>query len=483
MASLAGERHAKQRVHGYPTADVRTQRFFLCAAMLLGTDVLALLVAWSGAWSIVARGSERLTSATFLYRPPAVIEATMIFGGIVAYLVVQGRYTERIPFWTELRLVVGASVFGIALEGALGVLAGDVLGRVPMVGALVLLPACATALNCWFKKVLSAIGAWVLPVVIIGEGACATAAEAALKSDGLLGYRIVGRISPLAITAEPGTRELRALMSQYRAQRLIISPDTRGLQQRRVVEAALRERVPFVAMLPSCEFPAYVSASTRLVGHGAMLLASQDGLAWRLQRLIKALIDVLGASLLLVLASPVFFVIAAAVRLDGGPALFGHCRVGEGGRAFRCLKFRTMVVDADRILQETLAMDPVRAAEWAATRKLVDDPRITRVGRFLRKSSLDEVPQLFNVLRMEMSLVGPRPIVESEAALYGDGIAQYYATIPGITGLWQVSGRSNTSYAQRVQLDVWYVNNWTIWLDMVVLFKTIPVVLGREGAR
>jgi undecaprenyl-phosphate galactose phosphotransferase len=199
--------------------------------------------------------------------------------------------------------------------------------------------------------------------------------------------------------------------------------------------------------------------------------------------MVKLTIDVVVAALALVVASPLFLILAAVSRLDGGPVLFAHRRVGVGGRPFRCLKFRTMVVDSDRVLDEALARAPILAAEWAATRKLIDDPRVTRVGRFLRKTSLDELPQLINVLRLEMSLVGPRPIVESEVPLYGDAIAQYHATRPGITGLWQVSGRSDTSYAKRVQLDVWYVNNWTVWNDIAVLLKTIPAVLGRRGAR
>jgi Undecaprenyl-phosphate galactose phosphotransferase WbaP len=177
-----------------------------------------------------------------------------------------------------------------------------------------------------------------------------------------------------------------------------------------------------------------------------------------------------------------FVILAIASRMDGGPVLFAHRRVGAGGRPFYCLKFRTMVVNADRVLADFIAKDPDLAAEWEACRKLVNDPRVTRVGRILRKTSLDELPQLINVLRGEMSLVGPRPIVESEVPLYGEAIAHYYATRPGLTGLWQVSGRSNTSYTRRVQLDVWYVNNWTIWNDIAVILKTIPVVLRRQGA-
>jgi undecaprenyl-phosphate galactose phosphotransferase len=163
--------------------------------------------------------------------------------------------------------------------------------------------------------------------------------------------------------------------------------------------------------------------------------------------------------------------------------LFAHRRIGAGGRHFYCLKFRTMVVNADQVLQQILATDPERAAEWRATHKLRDDPRVTRLGKLLRQMSLDEVPQLLNVIRLEMSLVGPRPIVDSEIAHYGEDIAHYYALRPGLTGLWQVSGRSDTSYARRVRLDVWYVNNWTIWHDLAVLLKTIPAVLRREGAR
>jgi undecaprenyl-phosphate galactose phosphotransferase len=142
-----------------------------------------------------------------------------------------------------------------------------------------------------------------------------------------------------------------------------------------------------------------------------------------------------------------------------------------------------MVTDADRVLDQVLATDPAAAAEWAATQKLNDDPRITRFGRFLRRSSLDELPQLFNVLRGEMSLVGPRPIVQAEVGRYAEDIEYYYETKPGLTGLWQVSGRSDTSYERRVRLDVWYVRNWTLWHDIAILLKTIPAVFLQRGAQ
>jgi len=208
-----------------------------------------------------------------------------------------------------------------------------------------------------------------------------------------------------------------------------------------------------------------------------------DRISSSLQRKIKVVLDVVCAFILIVCLSPLLLLIAVVCSLDGGPVLFAHRRVGAGGRYFDCLKFRTMVVNADEVLRETLARDPALAAEWKASRKLRDDPRVTRFGQFLRRTSLDELPQLINVLFLEMSLVGPRPIVESEIALYGEYIAEYYRTRPGLTGLWQVSGRSNTSYERRVELDVWYVNNWRLRHDVMVLLKTIPVVLAGAGAR
>ncbi len=197
----------------------------------------------------------------------------------------------------------------------------------------------------------------------------------------------------------------------------------------------------------------------------------------------KIVADLVLCVVLLVVLAPVLVGIAVAVALDGGPVLFTHPRVGKGNRRFNCLKFRSMVVDSEAALARHLEQNEAARTEWRLFQKLTDDPRITRVGRFLRATSLDELPQLFNVLRMEMSLVGPRPIVESEMPRYGRAIAYYSRTRPGLTGLWQVSGRSNTSYARRVALDLWYVKNWHFGRDIAILFRTVFVVLKRDGAR
>ncbi len=197
----------------------------------------------------------------------------------------------------------------------------------------------------------------------------------------------------------------------------------------------------------------------------------------------KRAMDVAGALAILLLALPVFLALVLLVRMDGGPAFYAHERVGRGGRLFGCLKFRSMVVDSERRLAELLARDPTARAEWEATRKLKRDPRVTWVGRFLRASSLDELPQLINVLRGEMSLVGPRPVTCTELSSQYGGAARHYLSVrPGITGPWQVSGRSDTTYAQRVALDVAYATQADFWTDVKILFRTPAAVLLRRGA-
>lgn len=208
------------------------------------------------------------------------------------------------------------------------------------------------------------------------------------------------------------------------------------------------------------------------------------GRAERFARALKRGSDILGAATLLLMLSPLLLVLAVVVRLDGGPVLYRHVRVGLGGRPFGCLKFRTMVTAADRLLATHLANDAAAAREWSERRKLAVDPRITRAGRLLRATSLDELPQLLNVLRGEMSLVGPRPVVPEELQQhYGVlGGSAYLATRPGITGLWQISGRSDTTYRQRVALDMRYVTEWSLLLDLTILLRTVPAVLARRGA-
>ena len=195
------------------------------------------------------------------------------------------------------------------------------------------------------------------------------------------------------------------------------------------------------------------------------------------------LLDLTLAALALIFLAPLMIVVALMVWLqDGGPCFYAQTRIGRAGVGFKCLKFRSMLVDADRRLQALLARDPVAKAEWDRDHKLRNDPRITLLGSFLRRSSVDEIPQLINVLRGEMSLVGPRPIVAAEAVRYGRYMRDYCSVTPGITGLWQVSGRNDVTYRRRVALDVTYARSKSLALDLKILVATIPAVLLRKGS-
>jgi exopolysaccharide production protein ExoY len=192
--------------------------------------------------------------------------------------------------------------------------------------------------------------------------------------------------------------------------------------------------------------------------------------------------DFVGAGCALVLLAPLLLAIAVLIHLSsGGPVLIRHQRVGRGGRRFGCLKFRSMVTNGDEVLREHLAQNRNALEEWTASRKLVDDPRVTRLGRVLRKTSLDELPQLCNILAGEMSFVGPRPIVMEEVHKYGAAFADYTRARPGLTGRWQVSGRNDTCYSQRVALDQDYVTNWSFSGDVRILLLTIPAVIKARG--
>lgn len=200
--------------------------------------------------------------------------------------------------------------------------------------------------------------------------------------------------------------------------------------------------------------------------------------------LLKRIMDLAIAGAALVLAAPVMIVVGLLIKVTaGGPAVFSHRRVGFGGSSFDCYKFRSMVANSDEVLKAYLESNAHARKEWEETHKIRNDPRVTLFGRLLRKSSLDELPQLINILRGDMSCVGPRPIVEDELRRYGEHQAEYLAARPGLTGLWQVSGRSSMDYNNRVALDSHYVRNWSIWLDIVILLRTIVAVMrvGRAS--
>jgi|ERR1700722_47078 exopolysaccharide production protein ExoY len=197
------------------------------------------------------------------------------------------------------------------------------------------------------------------------------------------------------------------------------------------------------------------------------------------QRIMDCVICLLAAPF----AIAVGLVIALLIKLDGGPAFYSQLRIGLGGQPFNCHKFRSMILGADERLRDVLALDPLARAEWEHYQKLARDPRVTRIGKLIRATSLDELPQLINVWRGEMSIVGPRPIMTDQVGLYGEHFGDYCALRPGITGLWQIGGRNNCTFAERVRLDMEYARTWSMLRDVRIILLTVPAVLAGKGAR
>lgn len=239
---------------------------------------------------------------------------------------------------------------------------------------------------------------------------------------------------------------------------------------------------PMDRMLMADAFGSPPPAAT-IIANSPMRIDSSLSRAISPDQIASRLFDVTVAAVALVCALPFLLLLAVAMQIDSpGPLLFRHRRVGLGGRAFSCLKFRTMHVNAAEMLREHLASNAEARAEWEAEFKLRDDPRVTRLGRIVRKLSLDELPQLLNVIAGDMSLVGPRPIIAAEIERYGQFFDDYCAVRPGLTGIWQISGRSDISYAQRVALDAFYARNKSLWMDIEVIAGTIPAVLRARGS-
>lgn len=214
-----------------------------------------------------------------------------------------------------------------------------------------------------------------------------------------------------------------------------------------------------------------------------MWMEPQKGIQNQTNVFLKRVIDILIALVLGLTFLPVILLSALLVRLDSpGPIFYAQERMGKDGRRITIYKFRSMKLDADRILSEHLERDARARLEWEQIQKLRDDPRVTRVGKWIREFSIDEMPQLFNILKGDMSLIGPRPILMEQKHLYGNGIDLYRSIRPGLTGLWQVSGRNRTTFHQRTLYDAYYVRNWSVLLDIYILLRTAWVVLSREGA-
>ncbi|MBR3623538.1 MAG: undecaprenyl-phosphate galactose phosphotransferase WbaP [Selenomonadaceae bacterium] len=343
-----------------------------------------------------------------------------------------------------------------------------------------------------FRELLNRLHFFETTVLFIGMGRTAELVLDSFNGMGGGGYRVLGFLDD-----NPKSRKLkrkyRVLGKFKHLERVIHLTKVKnviitapGLKNADLVDLVARVRplVENVAFVPDfVGAPVENLVAESLGESGVIFLRVKNNLAKAYNRAFKRLFDLILTLSGMVFVLPIGILICLLIRLDSkGPVIFSHRRIGQNGKEFNCYKFRSMVVDSEKVLKELLANDPAAKEEWEREFKLKDDPRITKIGRFLRKTSLDELPQLINVLKGEMSLVGPRPIVEAEIAKYGEYFADFCLVPPGMTGVWQVNGRSDTTYPERVQMDSWYVKNWSPWIDIIYLIKTFAVVIKGKGA-
>jgi Undecaprenyl-phosphate galactose phosphotransferase WbaP len=333
---------------------------------------------------------------------------------------------------------------------------------------------------------------WGKPVIILSYKETGARFQELLKQEWGMGYDPVALLDHHLVAAGKSYREVSCEETLTNAANLgrelgvdtviFAVPYTRREQLAHMVSVA-SESFRSVLIVPNLNGVTNSAVVARDFAGTFAVEIKQNLLDPWSQRLKRAL-DLLGTVIGGVLINPLVFAIAVLIKFDSpGPAFYGHRRLGAGGKHFLCWKFRTMHVNAERLLDKHLQDNPFLRAEWEQNQKLRDDPRVTRVGHFLRQTSLDELPQLWNVLRGEMSLTGPRPIVDAEVPKYGEVYKLYKRIKPGMSGFWQVSGRSNTSYAERVEMDSYYVRNWSVWLDLIILARTVKSVALGRGAR
>lgn len=464
----------------------------------LAADVLAIFVAWFIANKVFfAFGIH-----TMVLGPNKIpvfevfsLERAAIWIGVILMLRQMGHYKDHIHYFFQLRSIFIVCCFGLIAESVLRLY----LGSPTSTTSLIISWLMTSVLIMFFRSVtanyICSRDEFLQPVVLLTDGPIGRHARDAIRRKKRLGYKLHGAPtqlvdwSTLADSAygkgdSDAAKELQSQAEKTAPNTLFLSSfDVFDQQSVRRVVTALEELgrpFGFVTSQTGIRLPRFKEFP--FFGEDLILLLPDLRGPSLASRIGKRVFDIVVSGLGLLFLAPLFIVFAILIRRDAGPVFFTQERIGKNRTRFSCYKFRTMVVDAEAKLQAVLDSSPESRKEWDENQKLSSDPRVIPVGKWLRKGSLDELPQLINVFKGEMSLVGPRPCFDEQVAQYGKRFDSYLAVRPGITGLWQVSGRNQTTFEERAELEAWYVENWSLWLDLFILFKTVPVVLLGRGA-
>ncbi|OOF51070.1 UDP-phosphate galactose phosphotransferase [Rodentibacter trehalosifermentans] len=402
------------------------------------------------------------------------------------------HYTYRKPFWFELKEIFRTLLIFFIIELSIIALSKLYVSRTFWILTWSIIFVLLPIVRVLLKKLLIKSNWYKKDTVIIGTGENAKKVCKALTDESYLGFNLRYFISSDQVKKDDiknifiinvQDQDLLKLLDVDRTNTQFILALDNEARLDFWLRYLAKNKCRTVSVIPNIRgIPLYGTDMLFLFSHEMLLLRINNNLTKRSSRILKRTVDIVGSFLIITALLPLLLILYFLIKKDGGNAIYGHPRIGRNGKTFKCLKFRSMVVNSKEVLEELLANDPKARTEWEKDFKLKNDPRITKVGAFLRKTSLDELPQLFNVLKGEMSLVGPRPIVQEELERYEENVDYYLMAKPGMTGLWQVSGRNDVDYDTRVYFDAWYVKNWSLWNDVAILFKTVNVVLKRDGA-
>ncbi len=405
-----------------------------------------------------------------------------------------GLYYNRMPFWLEARQLARTIniVFILAFAFVSMVKMSDHVSRLLLLFLWFYTFSLSIVIRYVVKRVLCMSPFFVAKTVIIGKYDEAQEYIDTLNSESYMGFGVVGVVStdesdidnakyPLLGYIE----DVDSVIDEHNVDVAIFLPSFEAVENSHIIASRLQIKLSNIYFISPKQRVAFSNVRTMQTFKSQVsILQVDNNISSFVNRLLKRSFDLL----LCLLALPTILlftvVIVVAIRATSkGSAFYKQERIGRGGKKIYVYKFRSMYKDADDVLNKALLENLEMRMEWERTFKLKNDPRVTKVGKFLRKTSLDELPQLFNVIKGDMSLVGPRPVVQKEIDEYYKEYAEYYKMVrPGITGLWQISGRSNTTYDYRILKDTWYVLNWSVWLDIVILMETPKVVIMGEGA-
>ncbi|MGQ7846361.1 undecaprenyl-phosphate galactose phosphotransferase WbaP [Granulosicoccus sp. 3-233] len=469
---------------------------FVRSGVLVCTDIIATMVALSLAYFLVPAirvfiGIE--PQPTIASSSSVILAFAVPLCAILWFSYSWGHYTRVKSFWDETRDLLKMLIYSAVIVVFLLYLQKAHASRL-WVGSSYLMLAlfCPIARLC-AKRILQRLKLLHVPLIVVGHRHRVDSCVEAINSDYSLGYRVAALIDMDSLkliedSDEGGAVEncyalINALQMRFPTAHLLLalSDEDSTTNTGRLVDNIVRS-FSYVVIARPMHGLSTVNSEILTVEKFDTLFVRLANFNKPVARVYKRLFDISLASMLLLVLSPVLLLVAGISKLDGGSVFYGSARIGKGGRTFKCYKFRSMYEDADDRLKKLIATDREVRNEWLTSFKLKNDPRISKFGQLLRRTSLDELPQLWNVVLGDMSLVGPRPILPDEREQYGDSLVDYERVRPGLTGLWQVSGRSSLSYQKRAQLNLWYLRNWSLWLDFVILLKTVPAVLSSKDA-